>query len=758
MLTQVAVAVLVVVVGLMVTRDLAKTKTETPPGLPDGSGYELLPRTRDLRGDHALAPAQSFSAGRRLPAGHDAGAFRRPDGVGPSAPGYQFPQAAPGPGARAAASSETSGKHVRSRLRLLILVPAIAVAVVAGGVAALISVLQAGRGNAAVGSVSGTRVLLAIVIAIVIIVVVAAAVRISAATARSVLRPLYGVRSRAVAMASGRPQGEAPADIASPDEFGDIARALEQLRAEMRRLSGNDTGQRGKLESMFVNLSHRGQSLAERQMRLIGSLEQTEPDPDRRAMLFRANRIAARMHRDSQNLLLLAGHELNSGWNQPILLASVIRAAVSEVEESERILVHPQPEIAVVGPAVDDVVHLLAELAQNGTSFSAVDMPVEISGRTLASGGVLIEITDHGVGMNAHEIAQANWQLENPPVDDIDVPKWIGFSVVARLAARRGIRMRLNQAEFGGLTALVWLPDDILGYAGAAASSGFSGRGGPGPSQGMRGPVPEAGSASGQRAMPSGGRMPAAGRPAEESPRPGFAGARPGPQPVFQASQAPSAERYGAVPPGAHGRPVPDAPVFANRQEAGLRDTVPGGDVVVASSTRPGPSPDSDSAPPGGGTSSFASAPSAAVAPPRETGIGDAVIVPMTGSPSEERRLPIFDSVESSWFSAGRRAADSSSGAAATPNRWSSPADGEWQRTAQTAESPVAGAPTAAGLPQRLPNTNLLPGSIPEAEPAALPSRSPAEARDRLSRLQHGTAEGRIAGSGGFRPAGDDQA
>jgi signal transduction histidine kinase len=742
----------------MVTMDLAKTKTEIPPGLPDGSGYEHPPRTRDLRGDHTRAPAQPFSTGRSPAAGPDAGAFRRPAGAGPSAADYQFPQAAVGPAGPAAVPGGTGGKHVRSRLRLLILVPAIAVAVVAGGVAALISVLQAGQGNAAAGSVSVTRVLLAIVLGIVMIVVVVGAVRISTATARSVLRSLYGVRARALALAGGRLRAEEPADTASPDEFGDIARALEQLRAEMWRLSGNDTGQRGKLESMFVNLSHRGQSLAERQMRLIGSLEQTEPDRDRRAMLFRANRIAARMHRDSQNLLLLAGHELNSGWNQPVPLASVIRAAVSEVEESERISVLAQPEIAVAGPAVDDVVHLLAELAQNATSFSAVDMSVEISGRTLSSGGVLIDITDRGVGMNPQEIAQANWQLENPPVDDIDVPKWIGFSVVARLAARRGIRMRLNQAEFGGLTALVWLPDDILVHAVAAASAGFSSPGGTGLSQGMRGSAPGPGSATGQRAMPSGRRVTPEGSLHEESPLPGFAGARPGSQPMFQASQAPSAERYGAGPHSALGRPAPDASAFVNRRETAVHDTVGAGDVVVASPVRPGPPPVPDSLPSDGRTAPFASAPPSAVAPPRETGAGDTVIVPMTGNPPEERRLPIFDSVESSWFSGSRRTPDSSSDAAASGNRWSSPADGEWQRTAQTADSPVTGAPTAAGLPQRLPSANLLPGAIPDAQPAALPSRSPAEARDRLSRLQRGAAEGRIAESGGFRPPGEDQA
>src|SRR5260370_12146985 len=165
------------------------------------------------------------------------------------------------------------------------------------------------------------------------------------------------------------------------------------------------------------------------------------------------------MYRNAQIVLVLAGHELSSGWNQPVALMRVIRAAVSEVEENERVSVYAQPEIAVTGPAVHDVVHLLAELIQNATSFSAVDMPVEISGQLLNTGGVLISITDPGVGMRAEEIAYANWPLANPPSADIDVPKWIGLFVVARVAGRHSARIQLQRAAIGGLTAPGLLPD-----------------------------------------------------------------------------------------------------------------------------------------------------------------------------------------------------------------------------------------------------------------------------------------------------------
>ncbi len=155
----------------------------------------------------------------------------------------------------------------------------------------------------------------------------------------------------------------------------------------------------------------------------------------------------------------------------------MIKAAVSEIEEYERVSLRAQPGIAVRGPAVNDVVHLLAELTENAASLSPADTSIVISGRQLASGGVLVDIIDQGFGMSAQEMAQANWRLENPPATDVAVSKSMGLFVVGRLAARHGIKIRLNPAEAGGLTALVWLPDALIIYQDEAASSGLRGVG-----------------------------------------------------------------------------------------------------------------------------------------------------------------------------------------------------------------------------------------------------------------------------------------
>ena len=282
-------------------------------------------------------------------------------------------------------------------------------------------------------------------------------------------------RERSVPAAAAR-IGTGPAEVDSFERPDQAARVFDQTRRDLplpTAGAGNEHGaSRGKSNAMFVNLSRRSQALVERQLRLIESLEHGEQDRQRLASLSRLNRIAMRMHRNSQNLLVLAGQEPATSWNQPVTLAHLVEAALSEVEDYQRVSFEVQPDIAVRGPAVHDAVHLLVELIDNATSFSAADMPVHIRGHVLTTGGALVDVTDRGIGMAANEMAYANQQLDNPPPPDIDVPKWMGLLVVARLAARHGIRVRLNQADLGGLTALVWLPDEILTHYSAAADPG----------------------------------------------------------------------------------------------------------------------------------------------------------------------------------------------------------------------------------------------------------------------------------------------
>ena len=179
----------------------------------------------------------------------------------------------------------------------------------------------------------------------------------------------------------------APIDVLSVDEIGQVARAFDQVHSEAVRLAGNEALLRRSFNAMFVSLSRRSQSLIERLVRMIDSLEQNEEDPGRLSNLFTMDHLVTRMRRNSENLLLLAGHEGARKWSEPVPLADVARAAISEIEQYNRVALKIQPGVVVAGHAVSDIVHLLAELIENATVFSASDTQVLVSAQELSQRG-----------------------------------------------------------------------------------------------------------------------------------------------------------------------------------------------------------------------------------------------------------------------------------------------------------------------------------------------------------------------------------
>jgi signal transduction histidine kinase len=346
---------------------------------------------------------------------------------------------------------------------------------IADNITSRISQLQAGAQD--------TALLYLIITLVVLLVVMAAALLV----ARSVVLPLRRLRAGALNIASVQlpervrllsenPESAAtmevaPINVVAQDEIGQVARAFDQVHSEAVRLAGEQAVLRSSFNAMFVNLSRRSQSLIERLARMIDNLEQNEDDPDRLGNLFSMDHLVTRMRRNSENLLLLAGHENPRKWSEAIPLADVARAATSEIEQYNRVTLNVPAGISIIGQAVSDVVHLLAELIENATIFSPKDTQVSVTMQELASGGVLIEVLDKGIGVSEARLADMNWRLDNPPTIDVSVSRHMGLFAVARLAERHRVRVRLRPASPQGLSALVWLPDSVIERVGTYGGS-----------------------------------------------------------------------------------------------------------------------------------------------------------------------------------------------------------------------------------------------------------------------------------------------
>ncbi|MET7654823.1 MULTISPECIES: nitrate- and nitrite sensing domain-containing protein [unclassified Streptomyces] len=253
-----------------------------------------------------------------------------------------------------------------------------------------------------------------------------------------------------------------PIPIDTTEEIGEVARAFDLVHREAVRLAAEQALLRGNINAIFTNLSHRGQSLIERQLALITSLEDNETDPEQLENLFRLDHLATRVRRNGENLLVLGGEKPAQQWDQPLPLVDVVRAASSEVEQYERIRVSGMPETRISGPVVPDLVHLLAELLENATVFSSPLSEVRVTAARLPDGQIMIEIHDEGIGLEADDFATINHKLADPPTVDVDIAQHMGLFVVGRLAERHGIRVQLRPSgEESGTTSLVMLPDSV---------------------------------------------------------------------------------------------------------------------------------------------------------------------------------------------------------------------------------------------------------------------------------------------------------
>lgn len=541
------------------------------------------------------------------------------------------------------------------------------------------------------------------------------AVALLVVVVRSLLQPLRALRTAAFEVADRRLPEAAeqlrsadccpsqttvdPVPVHSREEVGQVARAFDTVHAQAVRLAAEQAQLRSSLNDVFVNLSGRGQRLLQRQLQLIDELRSQTQDPALVSSLVELDRVAARMRRHSENLLVMAGGTVRRGAEGPVAVLDLLTNAVLEIDDHQRVTVCPCPAATVAAPIANDVVHVIAELLDNATGVAPQGTMVTLSSALTDDKSLLVEITDAGPGIALDELQAINARLAAAPGVDVSVAGQIGLFVVRELAAQHGISVRLRQRlGGGGITATVLLTPSLVTVdlrvpTDSAPDDAIS----------------ESGSGSTGWSWPEG-------------------------QPPLQVSvidEAPESELFSpaSINPSALGVVTSQCsqPLTARQEWLELfgKDDQAGDRTQVAAAT--------DAL--GSAASPAGSFPPSSAIP---TGSGE------VGQP-EEVREEIFEMV-SAWFRE-QQSAPVNEAPSTAATEWWSPFDEGW-RAAQALRVPADHDVTPAGLPKRQPRAHLVSGAdggvLPTPVPAAL-ARTPDAVRGRLSRYQRGLNVGRHA-------------
>ncbi|GAB4059739.1 nitrate- and nitrite sensing domain-containing protein [Catellatospora paridis] len=321
------------------------------------------------------------------------------------------------------------------------------------------------------------------------LIAVIASIVLSITTARAIVTQLRLLRDAADDLATARLPGvvrrlrageevdvvaEAPPLAFGNDEIGQVGQAFNAVQETAIRATVEQAELRRSVRDLFLSLARRSQTLVHRQLTMLDAMERRATDAAELDELFRVDHLATRMRRNAENLIVLAGAVPGRGWRRTIPVVDVIRAAVAEVEEYPRVNVLPSEAAGLAGHAVGDVVHLLAELMENALAFSPRHTLVNVGGSAVGAGYV-IEVEDHGLGMTAADLEQANAQLHEPAEFLLTGTPRLGLYVVGRLAERHHIKVRLQPSAGGGTTAIVLLPSSLVSDAWTPVSGSDSG-------------------------------------------------------------------------------------------------------------------------------------------------------------------------------------------------------------------------------------------------------------------------------------------
>ncbi|WAL64327.1 nitrate- and nitrite sensing domain-containing protein [Amycolatopsis cynarae] len=327
---------------------------------------------------------------------------------------------------------------------------------------------------------AGTSLTQAIIAASAVLVVTVTAFLVAVRLANALVRRLRNLRSRTLDLADVKlpsivqrlHDGEAvdleaevgALETGSGDEIGQVAEAFNTAQRTAIEAAVAEAKTRGGISRVFLDIAHRSQVVVHRQLEVLDIAEAKQGDPEHLELLFQLDHLATHARRNAENLLILGGGQPGRKWRRPVALEEIVRSAISETEDFARVSAVRLPEVKVLGSVVADLIHLLAELVDNATSFSPPDSPVSVRGN-LVGKGVVVEVEDQGLGIEFEERERYNERLRNPPDFQemaLAGQRQLGLFVIGQLAKRHGIAVSLLDSAYGGVKAIVLIPTKVI--------------------------------------------------------------------------------------------------------------------------------------------------------------------------------------------------------------------------------------------------------------------------------------------------------
>ncbi|MFI1645619.1 sensor histidine kinase [Streptomyces avidinii] len=248
--------------------------------------------------------------------------------------------------------------------------------------------------------------------------------------------------------------------------------ALQAVLAHSVDAVDNEESLRDSAQRAFVNVARRVQAIVHQQAQEMREMEDRHgTNPDVFGDLLRLDHGTALIGRLADSISVLGGARPGRQWSRAVTLYSVMRGAMSRIIDYQRVELHSVSEVAVIGPVVEPLIHTLAELLDNATRYSPPHTRVHLTAVEVQS-GIAVEIEDGGLSMSEEARARAEKMLAQAQsgidLNDLGETPRLGLAVVGRLAQAYGFQVSLRSSAYGGVRAVVIVPQHLITTASAA--------------------------------------------------------------------------------------------------------------------------------------------------------------------------------------------------------------------------------------------------------------------------------------------------